>query len=119
MIKGLGIDIVKINRIESLINRWGDRFLDRIFTIRELEYCSKKNAENQCFSARFAAKEAALKMLGSGLRQLNWQEIEVRNNQEGKPEIFLKGKARIKAERMGIDKIYLSLSHEKEYAIAQ
>ncbi len=119
MIKGLGIDLVKIDRIEEICNRWGEKFLHRVFTTGELSYCQQKSMIYQHLSGRFAAKEATLKMLGIGLRGLNWQEIEVEKDKMGRPEIVLYGKAKKCAESSGIKNIHLSISHEKEYAFAE
>jgi holo-[acyl-carrier protein] synthase len=118
MIKGLGVDIVKINRISRLINKWGDKFLNRVFTEKEIAYCQNKIRTLEHFSVRFAAKEAFIKMLGTG-KGLSWLNIEIRNNAEGKPEIKISGKALVLSRNMGIKKIHISMSHEREYALAQ
>lgn len=119
MIKGLGLDLVRIDRIEEMAARWGEKFLRRIFTPAEIAYCQKKASTPQHLAARFAAKEAALKMLGTGLKGLNWLEIEIKNNQDGMPRIFLNGKAHNLAQKKGITALHLTITHEEEYAVAQ
>ena len=120
MIRGVGIDLVEISRVERLIEKWGDRFLQKVFTDRERSYCEKNRCAASSFAARFAAKEALLKMLGTGLRQgIKWHDVEVYNNQLGKPEVTLKGRAHKIAAQKQIETIHISLSHEKKYAVAQ
>jgi holo-[acyl-carrier protein] synthase len=119
MIKGTGIDITSVIRIKRIIERWGDRFLNKVFTEEERIYCLNKAIPAQHFAARFAAKEAAFKMLGTGLRDNSWNDVTIYKNSLGKPEVNLQGKAARKAEKLGIEKIYISLSHEKNYAVAQ
>ena len=119
MIKGTGIDLVNINRIEHMITKWQERFLDRVFTKREQIYCEQYSDAACHFAARFAAKEAVLKMLAANLEQLNWQEIEIINNDSGKPRVKLRGKAQKLLKAKKIKQIHLSLSHEKDYAAAQ
>jgi len=119
MIVGLGVDIVNINRIEFVIKKWGKKFLQRIFTSREINYCQQHSNSFQHFAARFAAKEAIFKVFGTGWRNISWQEVEIINNSMGKPEVKLIGNAKLIAEKMIIQNIHISLSHEKTYAIAQ
>lgn len=119
MIVGTGIDIVKNIRIEKLINKYGERFLKKIYKDNEIKYCQNKKNSAVSFAARFAAKEAVLKALGTGLRNNSWQEIEVVNNKLGKPEVKLSGKTALRAEDLNVESIFLSISHEKEYSIAQ
>ncbi len=118
MIKGTGIDIVNINRINRIIDKWQDRFLKKIYTKAERAYCEKKGRPGQHYAARFAAKEALLKMLGTGLRQVQWSEIEITNNHLGEPQVKLKGKAAELAQKKEIKEIHISLSHEKDYTVA-
>ena len=118
MIKGIGIDLVSIRRIERVIQRWGLKFVLKVFTLTEIEYCEARERRYQHYAARFAAKEAAVKMLGQA-RGIGWKDIEVRNDKNGKPGLLLHGKARLLAEEMGIKKIHLAISHEKEMAVAQ
>jgi len=119
MIIGCGIDIVKIERIEKIINRWGKSFTGKIFTSTEISYCSKKKAGVQSFAGRFAAKEALLKALGSGLRGVCWKDAEVTNNRFGQPRFKVGGKLKIMIREKKICKIFLTISHTDEYAIAE
>ena len=120
MIIGCGIDLVKIERIEQIIKEWEDSFIFRIFTSLEKEYCEKKKGNKyQSYAGKFAAKEALLKALGLGLREANWKEIEVTNNELGQPIINTSGKLKNIALAKGVSKYFISISHAKEYAIAQ
>ena len=120
MIIGCGIDLVKIERIEKIIKRWGDNFIFRIFTPLEREYCEKKKGNKyQSYAGRFAAKEALLKSLGLGLRGVNWKEIEIENNELGQPIIETSGKLKNIASVKGVSKYFITISHTKDYAIAQ
>ncbi|NOR15794.1 MAG: holo-ACP synthase [Candidatus Aminicenantes bacterium] len=116
MIFGQGIDIIEVARIEKQISR-GDRFKDRIFTSREREYCDGKKHCAQNYAARFAAKEAFFKALGTGWRGgVTFQDVEIVNDELGKPEIVLYGKAQKLAEEHAIKRIHVSLTHLKDYA---
>ena len=119
MIIGTGIDIVKNSRIKNLIKKYGERFLNKVYTEAEISYCQQKINSAPSFAARFAAKEAVLKALGTGMRKNSWQDIEVLNNELGKPEVNLSAKTKMKAEELVVSSIFLSISHEKEYSIAQ
>ncbi|MGM0411273.1 MAG: holo-ACP synthase [Bacillota bacterium] len=119
MIYGTGVDIVNIKRVQNLIERWGKKFLNKVFSEREIDYCQNKNNVAVHLAARFAAKEAVAKMFGTGIGKINWRDIIVINDKNGKPEIELRGKARELRKELEIEKIFLSISHEKEYAIAQ
>ena len=119
MIYGTGIDIVKIERIAEMMNRWDKKFLKRIFTEHEIAYCKKKGSSASHFAARFAAKEAAGKMFGTGLGEIQWTDVEVRNNKKGSPFLEFSGRAEKFISNNKIEKVHLSLSHEKEYAVAQ
>jgi len=122
MIFGIGTDLVEVERIKNELASHGEKFIEMLFTQSEVIYCTR--AENigiqaQCFAARFAAKEAFLKALGSGLRGgLQWKDVEVVNNELGKPEIRIQKTAKQVCEKAGINKIHVSLSHTKESAIA-
>jgi len=118
MIKGLGIDLVDIERIENIINKWGHQFLKKVFTTKEIEYCQSKSASYQHFAVRFAAKEAVVKMLGK-TEGISWQDIEVIKADNGRPGLLLLSQARIIAEKRGINNIQITLSHEKKMAVAQ
>ena len=120
LIIGCGIDLVKIERIEKIIKKWGDNFIFRIFTSLEREYCEKKKGNKyQSYAGRFAAKEALLKSLGLGLRGVNWKEIEIENNELGQPIIETSGKLKNIASVKGVSKYFITISHTKDYAIAQ
>ncbi|HHI87923.1 MAG: hypothetical protein B1H05_02245 [Candidatus Cloacimonas sp. 4484_140] len=122
MIFGIGTDIVEVERIKKELASHGDKFIEMLFTESERIYCTRTDnvaIRAQCFAARFAAKEAFLKALGSGLRGgLRWKDIEVVNNELGKPEIRMQNTAQEICEKAGINGIYVSLSHTKESAIA-
>ena len=120
MIIGCGIDLVKIERVEKIIKKWGDNFTSRVFTLLEREYCEKKKGNKyQSYAGRFAAKEALLKSLGLGLRGVNWKEIEIENNELGQPIIETSGKLKNIASVKGVSKYFITISHTKDYAIAQ
>jgi holo-[acyl-carrier protein] synthase len=110
-----GIDLIEIFRIEKAIERWGETFLRRIYTDGELEKYHKKPAS---LAARFACKEAVMKLLGTGRNGVSWREIETLSHTSGKPVVNLYGRAQSKADELGIREIAVSLSHSKEYAIA-
>jgi holo-[acyl-carrier protein] synthase len=120
MIYGIGVDLVKISRIESVLARYGDRFLDRVFTSREIAYCRGKVWAAAGFAMRFAAKEAFSKALGVGLRRdgIRWREVEVIPNLMGKPEIYVSGKAAALCEAAGINNFHLTLTDEDGRALA-
>jgi len=120
LIIGCGIDLVKIERIEKIIKKWGDNFTSRVFTLLEREYCEKKKGNKyQSYAGRFAAKEALLKSLGLGLRGVNWKEIEIENNELGQSIIETSGKLKKIASEKGVSKYFITISHTKDYAIAQ
>ncbi|MFW6006588.1 MAG: holo-ACP synthase [Halanaerobiales bacterium] len=119
MIAGTGIDLVKINRIKKMIGKWGNRFLNKIFSVNEINYCQKHKKQYSHFAARFAAKEAVVKMLGTGMQKIRWKDIEIINNSRGKPGVNLSGKAAEIAEKNNITSIHISITHEKEYAAVQ
>lgn len=119
MIIGTGIDIVKNQRIERLIKKYGERFLQKIYLASEIQYCSKQANYAASYAARFAAKEALLKALGTGMRNNSWQDIEILNNDLGKPEVKLYNKTAEQAAEMNVEKIFLTISHEKDFSIAQ
>ena len=119
MVIGTGIDIVDINRIERLMARWGDVFLDRVFTEKEIVWCQRRTRPPECFAIRFAAKEAFLKAIGWGLRNgIQWTDIEVENNLMGKPSFSFHRKAKEVLENLRIQKALLTLSHDRPYAVA-
>ncbi|MEK7469742.1 MAG: holo-ACP synthase [Planctomycetota bacterium] len=118
MIIGTGVDICEISRMEALLSRRGDRAHDRLFTQEEVRYCSGKARPAQSFAARFAAKEAVMKLLGTGWSQgIRWRDIEVKRGKGGPPSIALHGEAAKRAERMGIRRIHLSITHSGDIAL--
>ena len=118
MIKGLGTDIVDVTRIEKILVR-ELLFVKKIFTENEIQYSEKYKSKAQNYAARFAAKESVMKAFGTGWRDgIEFKDIEIINNELGKPEVFLSGKAKEIADKMNISKIHLSMSHEKNYASA-
>jgi len=120
LIIGCGIDLVKIERIEKIIKKWGNNFIFRIFTPLERDYCEKKKDNKfQSYAGKFAAKEALLKALGLGLREANWKEIEIKNDELGQPIMGTSGKLKNIASTKGVSKYFISISHTKEYAVAQ
>ena len=119
MIYGIGIDLVENSRIEKIIQKWGDKFLLRVFSAREIAYCSRHKQSFIHYGARFAVKESFLKAIGIGLgRGAKLSEIEVINEESGKPELILHGGALEYLTKAGIDKIHLSITHTKNYASA-
>ena len=119
MIRGIGVDIVKVDRIEKAVERWGDRFLKRIFTAAEIERCQKRARPAQCLALRFAAKEAFAKALGLGMRKgLRWRDIEVVHDNFGKPDLLLHNQAQRLLEAVEASRTWLSLSDERESALA-
>ena len=120
LIIGCGIDLVKIERIKKIIKKWGNNFNSRTFTSLEREYCEKKKDNKfQSYAGKFAAKEALLKALGLGLRGANWKEIEIKNDDLGQPIINTSGKLKNIALTKRVSKYFVTISHVKEYAIAQ
>ena len=119
MIRGIGVDIVKVDRIERAVERWGYRFLKRIFTAAEIERCQRRARPAQCLALRFAAKEAFAKALGLGMRKgLRWRDIEVVHDHLGKPDLLLHNQAQRLLEAVEARKTWLSLSDERESALA-
>ncbi len=119
MIRGTGIDIIEVARIRSMMRRHPRRFLERVFTPAEREYCRRFRNAAERFAARFAAKEAAMKALGTGLSSgIAWTDIEVCHDSEGRPVIVLAGEAARVASRLRIRRLHVSLSHVKDMAVA-
>jgi holo-[acyl-carrier protein] synthase len=120
MIVGTGIDIAEVPRIQRAIERFGDRFLHRIFTAGEMRYCDSKANRMERYAARFAAKEAAMKALGTGWNHgVRWRDCEVTRMPSGRPTIVFHGVAAEFAARLGVKNAALSISHTAEQAIAQ
>ena len=119
MIYGIGVDLIEIDRIKQAIERNGQRFVDRVYTKAEQEYCAQRPSF-ACYAARFTAKEAFLKALGTGLRKgMRWQDIEVYTDELGKPYVQLHGYLKERAKQEKFERVHLSLSHSSAYAIAQ
>jgi len=110
-----GVDIIEIDRIRRVASAYGTRFLDRIYTKEEQQYCRARPPQ---LASRFAAKEAVMKALGTGIRGVGWKDIEIRRQRGQAPYIELHGRARLRADQIGLDHLALSLSHSKEFAVA-
>jgi holo-[acyl-carrier protein] synthase len=110
----VGVDIIEIARIKRAISRWQDSFLNRIYNQEELEGTCNISS----LAARFAAKEAAMKALGTGCRGVSWKEIEIVSNEEGMPSVKLYGRALQKSRELGLTRFEVSLSHSRKYAVA-
>jgi len=120
VIVGLGLDIAEIDRIEAAVTRYGVPFLERIFTTREVAYCESHKNKFERYAARFAAKEAAMKALGTGWRRgVRWRDIEVARDPSGKPTLHLEGAARQIAGDLGVKNISLTITHSGNLALAE
>ncbi|MGB2695290.1 MAG: holo-ACP synthase [Dehalococcoidia bacterium] len=111
----VGIDMIEIPRVRGVLERHDERFLRRVFTPEEVAFCRGRVQE---LAARFAAKEAVMKALGTGARGVGWRDIEVLPNRRGKPLVYLYGRARARAERIGLRALDVSLTHERNFAVA-
>lgn len=120
MIAGIGTDMIEISRIQLSIDQFGERFLHRVFTPGEIAYCQrKKKHAAESFAARFAAKEAGAKALGTGIsRGITWKEIEVQREPSGRPTLHLTGRAQERARELAIARLSLSLTHSRDLALA-
>lgn len=120
MILGNGIDLIEVERIRRSIERFGSRFLERVYTAGEIAYCRRKqHTAAESFAARFAAKEAGAKALGTGMGfGVTWQEIEVQRHPSGQPLLLLHGRAAERARQLGAVNIALSLTHTATHAMA-
>ncbi len=119
MVLGLGTDLIETSRVQQSIDRFGERFLQRIFTAGEIAYCTRKKNSAESFAARFAAKEAGAKALGTGIsRGVTWKEFEVKREKSGRPSLHLTGRAEELAQAMGVRRLQLSLTHSRELALA-
>ena len=110
-----GVDIIEIHRVRDVLERWGDRFLARIFTPDEIAYCRGRPPN---LAGRFAAKEATMKALGTGVRGVGWKDIEVARRKSGAPYVLLHNRALLRAEKLGMKELSLSMSHSRDYAVA-
>lgn len=120
MIVGTGIDIAEVPRVAEAIARFGRRFIDRIFTEAEIRYCESKANRVERYAARFAAKEAGMKALGTGWNHgVRWRDVEVQRQPGGRPTLAFHGKAAEFATKMGVTNIALSLTHTADQAMAQ
>lgn len=118
MIEGFGVDIVEVTRVKAAVKKYGSRFLNKIYTKRELDYCRSKGAPEQHLAARFAAKEAVYKAFGGdGKITIAWTDVEIINEKNGKPKVILKGSAKKLMDKRKIAKAVISLSHTKNYAV--
>jgi holo-[acyl-carrier protein] synthase len=116
---GIGTDIVECLRIAQMIERHGELFINRVYTPHEIDYCAQRKAATQHYAGRWAAKESVLKALGTGwARGIRWIDIEVHNDQAGKPSIRLGGGARDVCEQLGIGEMKISISHCRSHATA-
>jgi holo-[acyl-carrier protein] synthase len=120
MIAGVGVDIVEISRIERAIGEYGDRFVNRVFTGREIDYCERVARKAERYATRFAAKEAARKALGGAtpVVALSWQDVEIISSTEGAPQLQFHGRAAEIAGKLKIIRSHVSLSHAQDHAVA-
>jgi holo-[acyl-carrier protein] synthase len=119
MVVGLGSDLIEITRVARSIDRFGTRFLRRVFTPEEIAYCQRKRNAAESFAARFAAKEAGAKALGTGISHgISWPEIEVRREPSGKPTLHWTGRAHERALKLGVRTAALTLTHSRDVAMA-
>jgi len=119
MVIGLGTDLIEIARVQQSLDRFGERFMHKVFTDGEIAYCHRKKHSAESFASRFAAKEAAAKALGTGIsRGISWKEIEVRREPGERPTLHLSGRAAERAAVMGIRNMHLSLTHSRDVAMA-
>jgi len=117
MILGCGIDLVYIPRMEQVCQRWGERFLSRVFTSIEQDYCYRHGSPFRHLSGRFAAKEALIKAMG-GEEPARWTEMEVVLRPEGAPEMRVHGRTEQALRERGVDRVFLSISHDHHYSVA-
>jgi holo-[acyl-carrier protein] synthase len=120
MIVGMGIDLAEVERMEAAIRRHGQALVERVFTPGEIRYCESHRNATERYAARFAAKEAAMKALGTGWRRgVRWVDIEVANEPGGRPALRLHGRTKELAEERGVRRISLSMTHTSGFALAQ
>ncbi|MBU4343662.1 MAG: holo-ACP synthase [Candidatus Omnitrophica bacterium] len=119
MIVGIGVDIIEVERVKHALDAWGERFLKRVFTDRELDYVNTKKFSHENLAARFACKESVLKAFGDTRIGARLKNIEVLNDAKGKPEVVLHGEVKEYAEKKNIGSILVSMSHTGNYAVSQ
>jgi holo-[acyl-carrier protein] synthase len=120
MIVGIGVDLCEVDRIEAAITRHRERFLARVYTEAERAYCESKKNEMECFAGRFAAKEAAMKAIGTGWRRgVRWRDFEVERAASGQPFIHFHGVARTITAQLGVTRALVSITHIRSMAMAQ
>ncbi len=118
MVKGIGVDVIEVGRVRRIISR-DTRFAERVFSPAEIAYCEGKHAREQHYAARFTAKEAFFKALGTGWRDgMGWTDVAVQNDSLGKPEIVLSGRAAEVFSARGLTAVHLSISHTREHAVS-
>lgn len=117
-VMGVGVDIVEVERIRRALLRHGERFLERVFSQEERSRCGARRDPAPCLAACFAAKEAASKALGTGMESLSWKELVLLSGPAGRPVMELRGSALARAEELGVDRILVSVSHSRGYAVA-
>src|ERR1700733_15784853 len=119
MVLGLGTDLIEIERIQASMDRFGERFLERVFTAGEIAYCMRKKQPAESLAARFAAKEAGAKALGTGISHgVSWKEIEVTREMGQRPMLHFRGRAGELAKALGVRKVHLTLSHSQKLGSA-
>lgn len=117
---GIGLDLVKIDRIRHLTERWQERFLNRLYTDAERHYCLKRPSPYASLAGRFAVKEAMVKALGTGWSAgIRWTDIQVMPNRSGQPVATADGRTAVLLHQAGVTGIHVSLSHDADYAVAQ
>jgi holo-[acyl-carrier protein] synthase len=120
MIVGTGVDITETSRIEEALRRHGERFAKRVYTPPEIAYCAKFKNPGERLAARFAAKEAAFKALGTGWGEgVRWVDVEITHSPGGKPELILRGQAEMIARRLGVTRTAVSIAHSDRFVVAQ
>jgi len=120
MILGIGIDIIEVKRVEKLLEKRGESFLNRVFLPEEIEYCREKSYPAQHYAARLAVKEAVMKAFGEGwTEKIGWKDIRVTRTQKGQPGVELLDKGKKLQEEKGVNSILISLSHADNYSVAQ
>jgi holo-[acyl-carrier protein] synthase len=118
MIIGTGIDVVEVSRIKEAMDMWDKKFLDRVFTKRELSYASRRKFSHENLAARFACKEAVLKAFGDTRVGIRLKNIEILNDSKGKPEVILHNEAKKFGDKHQLDSIIISMSHTSNYAVS-